>query len=172
MVPPHTAPPRYLPKEPLSIVFGEDPSFPIATISPLMVYGPVEHGATSTANLNTSSADTHRLMNCSKKEVPQPSFYAFCGVRDVAQAHLRAYQTEGAANQRFFVTGGNYSYQMVCDMPRKRFPEIQNRVPEGTPDSGLGAEAYKVTIPKSRDFWLCLSLDRWMNASWTLPGAC
>jgi nucleoside-diphosphate-sugar epimerase len=150
IVPPHTAPPRYLPKELLSIIFGGDASFNIATICPPMVYGPVEHGATSRAKLNTSSADIYRLMNCSKKEVPQTSFYAFCDVRDVAQAHLRAYQTEEAANQRFFVTGGNYSYQVVCDILRKRLPEIQDRVPERTPDSGLVAEACKVDNSKTK----------------------
>lgn len=114
-----------------------------------MVYGPVEHGATSTAELNTSSADIYRLMNCSK-EVPQTSFYAFCDARDVPQAHLRAYQTEEGANQRFFVTGGNHSYQIVCDILRKRLPEIQDRVPKGTPDSGLGAEACKVDNSKTK----------------------
>ena len=115
-----------------------------------MVYGPVEHGITSTAKLNTSSADIYRLMNGSEKKVPQTSFYAFCDVRDVAEAHLQAYQKDGATSQRFLVIGGSYSYQMICDILRMEFPEIRDRVPEGEPGSGLGADVYKVDCSKAK----------------------
>ncbi len=124
--------------------------FSIATICPLMVYGPVEHSLTSTAKPNTSSADIYRLMNGSENEVPQTLFYAFCDVRDVAQARLKAYQREEAANERFFVTGGSYSYQMICDILRKKFPEIKDRGPEGKPGRGLGVDVYKVDNSKAR----------------------
>jgi nucleoside-diphosphate-sugar epimerase len=124
--------------------------FSVSTICPPMVYGPVEHGVTSIAKLNTSSADIYRLMNGSEKDVPQTSFYAFCDVRDVAEAHLKAYQKDEAANQRFFVTGGSYSYQIICDILRKTFPELRDRVPEGKPGSGLGADVYKVDNSKAK----------------------
>jgi nucleoside-diphosphate-sugar epimerase len=126
------------------------PSFSIATICPPMVYGPIGHSVTSTAKLNTSSADIYRLMNGSEKEVPQTAFYAFCDVRDVAGAHLKAYQKDEAANQRFLVTGGNYGYQMICDILRERFPEIRDKVPEGKPGSGVGADVYKVDNSKAK----------------------
>lgn len=124
--------------------------FSIATICPPMVYGPLEHNVTSTAKLNTSSADIYRLMNGSEKEVPQTSFYAWVDVRDVGEAHLKAYETDAAANQRFFVTGGTYSYQIICDILREKFPELKDRVPEGKPGSGLGADVYKVDNSKAK----------------------
>jgi nucleoside-diphosphate-sugar epimerase len=101
-------------------------------------------------NSNTSSADIYRLMNGSEKEVPQTSFYAFCDVRDVAEAHLQAYQKADAADERFLVTGSSYSYQMICDILRKKFPEIKDKVLQGKPSSGLGADVYKVDNSKAK----------------------
>lgn len=125
-------------------------SFHIATICPPIIYGPIQHAITSTDKLNTSSADIYRLMNGSEKEMPQSPFFAFCDVRDVAQAHLQAYQKDEAANQRFFVTGGLYTYQAICDILRDRFPEIRDKVPEGKPGCRLEADVYRLDTSKAK----------------------
>lgn len=130
-------------------VENQKPHFSISTICPPMIYGPVIQGVTSTSHLNTSAADVYRLMNGSSKDVPPTNFFAFCDVRDVAQAHLKAYQTPEAANERFFVTGGSYSYQEICDILRQ-IPEIKDKVPEGKPGSGIGMDVYKVDNSKSK----------------------
>lgn len=100
--------------------------------------------------LNTSSADIYRLMNGSEKEVPPTQFFAFADVRDVARAHRLAYESPRAAGQRYFVTSGNFGYQMICDVLRERFPELRGRTPVGKPGSGVGAEVYKVDNGKAR----------------------
>lgn len=64
--------------------------------------------------------DIYRLVIDSDKEVPQTSFHGYADVLDVAQAHLTAYQDDAAANQRFFITTGSYSYQMISDILRER----------------------------------------------------
>lgn len=124
------------------------PNFTLATICPPMVYGPAVHSVESLDKLNTSSADIYRLMNGSEKTVPETSFYAFVDVRDVAEAHRLAYEKEEAGGERFFVTGGGYSYQEVCDVIRKNVPEVMARTPEGTPGKGNG-EVYRVDGSKA-----------------------
>ncbi len=89
-------------------------------------------------------------MNGSEKEVPTTAFWAFADVRDVAKAHRLAYESPAAADQRYFITSGNYSYQMVCDVIRKNFPEVKDRTPAGKPGSGLGADVYKVSNEKAK----------------------
>ena len=137
-------------KAAFDFVEQQNPKFSISTICPPMIYGPLDHAVSDMSKLNTSAADIYRLMNGSTKEVPPTGFFAFADVRDVARAHRLAYETPGAANQRYFVTGGNFSYQMICDILRT-VPEIEkSKVPEGKPGSGLGAEVYKVDSSKAQ----------------------
>jgi nucleoside-diphosphate-sugar epimerase len=120
-------------KAAFDFVAEHKPNFSIATICPPMVYGPIVHSVADLSKLNTSSADIYRFINGSTKEVPPTPFPAFTDVRDVAQAHLRAYEKAEAAGQRYFITSGNFTYQKVCDIIREKFPELKDRVPEGTP---------------------------------------
>jgi len=123
------------------------PSFTLSTILPPMVYGPAAHEPESVKHLNTSSADIYRLCDGSLSEVPETQFFAFCDVRDVAEAHLKAYETTEPG--RFFTTGGNFTYQMACDIIRESFPDRIRQTPEGTPGQALPA-VYKVDSSKAR----------------------
>jgi nucleoside-diphosphate-sugar epimerase len=111
-----------------------------------MIYGPALH-LTNLDHLNTSSADIYRLMNGSEKTVPDTTFFAFVDVRDVGEAHLPAYETSAAAGQRYFCTAGGYTYQQICDIIRKDFPEKNNLVPEGNPGVEY-PDVYKVDNSK------------------------
>lgn len=122
------------------------PNFQLATICPPMVYGPAFHTISSLEHLNTSSADIYRLMNGSEKTVPKTQYFAFCDVRDVGEAHARAYETHESAGQRYFCTAGGYTYQQVCDIIREDFPEKKALVPEG--EAGDPVDRYKVDNSK------------------------
>ncbi|KAK4993696.1 hypothetical protein LTR50_000307 [Elasticomyces elasticus] len=124
------------------------PNFTVTSLCPPFVYGPNEHTVTDVTHLNTSSADIWRLMNGTEKEVPDTSFWAFADARDVAQAHLKAYETPAAAGQRYLITSGNYSYQQVCDIIRAEVPEARERTPEGEPGKPL-PPVYRVSHEKA-----------------------
>ncbi|TVY49587.1 putative uncharacterized oxidoreductase [Lachnellula occidentalis] len=111
------------------------PQFDVTTVCPPMVYGPSGSVVTDLDHLNTSAADIYRLMNGSCKEVPETSFFAWVDVRDVGEVHARAYESPEAAGQRYLAASGRYTYQKVCDIIRKDFPERRNLVPEGTPNA-------------------------------------
>lgn len=126
------------------------PNFSVSTLCPPMIYGPNLHSVSDLSKLNTSSADIYRLMNGSTKEVPETGFPAFCDVRNVGEAHLKAYESPKAAGQRYFMTAGNFSYQQVCDIIRAEFPELRSRTPEGTPNAPL-PDSFKVDNSKARE---------------------
>lgn len=111
------------------------PNFSVTTICPPMVYGPSGSVISSLDHLNTSMADIYRLMNGSEKTVPDTAFFGFCDVRDVGEAHARAYESAEAAGQRYLTVSSGYTYQEVCDIIRKNFPEKRDTTPEGTPNA-------------------------------------
>jgi nucleoside-diphosphate-sugar epimerase len=89
------------------------------------------------------------LINGSEKEVPETAFFAFVDVRDVGEAHARAYETPEAAGQRYFITAGGYTYQQICDIIRKDFPEKKHQIPEGNPREPY-PDVYKVDNTKAK----------------------
>lgn len=135
-------------------VAKEKPNFDIVTLCPPMVYGPNVNGTATLSKLNTSSADIYRLMSPTNKPtdpVPTNMFWSFVDVRDVALAHLRAYEVPQAGGQRFFLCKGNFSYQQMVDILREKVPEVRDRVPIGKPGSGFGGvELYKTDSSKAQ----------------------
>ncbi|KAF9890129.1 hypothetical protein FE257_006290 [Aspergillus nanangensis] len=129
----------------------ERPGFDVVTICPPMVYGPNMNATASIAHLNESSAEIYRLMTAKPTDpVPPTSFWGSVDARDVAQAHLKAYETPEAGGQRFLVCQDNYSYQQMVDVLREKVPEVKDRVPVGKPHTGLGEEVYGIDNSKSR----------------------
>ncbi|KAF2805675.1 NAD(P)-binding protein [Mytilinidion resinicola] len=125
----------------------EKPNFTISTICPPMIYGPIAQSVTDLSRLNTSAADIYRLFNGTTKEVPATEFPAYADVRDVGEAHVRAYESVGAAQQRYFITGGNMSYREICEIIRE-VPEVKEKVPQAAPGS-KEPEVYKVSNAKA-----------------------
>lgn len=136
-------------KAAFDFVKTQKPNFTVSTICPPMVYGPAAHTIDSLDKLNTSSADIYRLCNGSEKTVPDTQFFAWVDVRDVGEAHRLAYEKPEAAGERYFITNGNFTYQQICDIIRKDFPEKRSLTPEGTPGAPL-PDVYKVSNAKAK----------------------
>ncbi|PYH77464.1 NAD(P)-binding protein [Aspergillus uvarum CBS 121591] len=135
-------------------VRANQPGFTIATILPPLIYGPNINATADLTRLNTSSMDLYRLMAPASRAsdpVPENLFWSFADVRDVAHAHLRAYEVPAAGNERFFICTGNFTYQQFLDALRAGIPEIRDRVPVGRPGTGeVPSDVYTVDTSKSR----------------------
>lgn len=100
-----------------------------------MVLGPVAHYVDSLENANESTKLIWDLINGSQKTVPPSNFWLYIDVRDLALAHILAFEKQEAGNQRILVAGpGNWSFQKLANILRERMPEIRDQVPEGNPD--------------------------------------
>jgi nucleoside-diphosphate-sugar epimerase len=144
-------------------VKNEKPNFSVSTINPPMVFGPIvsfEHHARaysltkykvhpldSLDNMNTSN---QRILAAAqgkfKDEIPPSGVHLWVDVRDVAEAHVAAFEKPDAANKRFFVTAGYFSNKELCQIIKKNFPDFKDLpsdstpggdYPEGTPEKGL-----------------------------------
>lgn len=110
--------------------------FSLTTICPPWIFGPNLNPITNLDYLNESTEDIWKLINGSTKTVPPIDFGGFADVRTVGEAHLKAFEKDEAAGQRFLV-GQHYDYQSAVDAIREAIPELRNCVPEGTPGSGM-----------------------------------
>ncbi|KAE8133670.1 hypothetical protein BDV38DRAFT_295926 [Aspergillus pseudotamarii] len=131
----------------------ENPPFDLVTICPPYVFGPVKNATASLVNLNTSSMDVYRLMSPMSKPshaIPPTSVWVWADVRDVAEAHLKAFEVPEAGGQRFLIAQGKYSYQRIADILRDRVVEVRDRVPVGKPRSGL-SDVYGIDASKSEN---------------------
>jgi nucleoside-diphosphate-sugar epimerase len=113
-----------------------------------MVYGPNVNTVKSLDHLNTSSAEIYHLMDGSQTEVPEAHFFGVVDARDLGEAHALAYESSEAAGQRYLVSGGGYTFQQVCDIIRKNFPQKAHLVPEGTPGAPY-PDVYKLDNSKA-----------------------
>ncbi|RAH84652.1 NAD(P)-binding protein [Aspergillus japonicus CBS 114.51] len=105
-------------------------TFSVATICPPWVFGPALGDPNKGHNrLNESAETIWNLVNGSRAEVPQNDFMAFANVHDVAEAHYQAYTRPEAGGERFLVAGGRFLYQEACEIIRKRFPDLKDKVP-------------------------------------------
>jgi len=107
------------------------------------------HALDSLDNLNTSNKFMLSVAQgkC-KDEIPKnmPPQHLWVDVRDVAEAHVAAFEKPEAANKRFFVTAGYYSNKDICQAIKKNFPKLKDLpsdstpggdYPEGTPGKGM-----------------------------------
>ena len=105
------------------------------------------HALDSLDNMNTSN---QRILSAAqgkfKDEIPPSGVHLWVDVRDVAEAHVAAFEKPDAANKRFFVTAGYFSNKELCQIIKKNFPEFKDLpsddtpggdYPEGTPEKGL-----------------------------------
>jgi nucleoside-diphosphate-sugar epimerase len=112
----------------------EKPNFTIATINPPMVFGPIIHNLDSLENMNTSN---QRILYAAqgkfKDEIPATGVHLWVDVRDVAEAHIAAFEKEEAANKRFFIVAGLFSNKEIAQIIKKEFPQYKDLPSESTP---------------------------------------
>lgn len=108
--------------------------FPTLTaVNPVYVFGPQAFENEVSDKLNTSNEVINSLIQLA----PDGSFDndkgGFIDVRDVARAHLAAFEQPLTFGKRLYMTNGKFSVQMMLDAIHKNF---KLKIPIGTPGSG------------------------------------
>jgi len=108
----------------------EKPSFTLSTICPPLVLGPIVHYLNSLSALNTSNQRVRDLITGkNKQEISETGTFLWTDVRDLALAHVKAFEVPEAAGKRFFVTAGYFSNKEIAEIIRKKFPELDGELP-------------------------------------------
>ncbi|KAK1446599.1 ketoreductase [Colletotrichum cuscutae] len=129
-----------------NFVETEKPSFTLSTICPPMIYGPVKLPVKSLSTINTSNQLLAEvILGKHKAGLPPTGLPLWVDVRDVALAHVRAMEVQGAGGKRFLTTAGFYSNEEMANALWNSFPSMREKLPE--PGSYGGAPS-----PASRSF--------------------
>lgn len=126
-------------------------SFTLATINPVMIYGPVYPGSGDIKHLGTSLGSMYQLMTSGPEaKIPPTSLPFFVDVRDVAEAHRLAFEVNGSRNPgRFLVSGGKYSNEEVCKFWETRLG-LQGKLPSMKDFTGP-PESYEVDVTRAKE---------------------
>lgn len=129
--------------------FVKDPAagarFDLVTVNPPMVFGPVVHHLASLDSINTSNERIVALVQGKWKDaIPDTGVSLWVDVRDVALAHVLAFEKPELAGHRLFTTAGFYSNRQILDAVRKNFPELKDKLPAEDAKGGEAPEKDKV----------------------------
>lgn len=115
------------------------PKFSISAINPTITFGPPVILPSSPSKLNVTLKPVWALFSGESKTVPEPvlGVGAFVDVRDVAQAHLWAYENHEAADgERYITAAGLGPAQAMADILREGYPDRHDVIPLGKPGKG------------------------------------
>lgn len=127
------------------------PGFSLTVLNPPMIYGPVRYKVDSLDSANTSNQTLAEvLLGKHKAGLPPTALPLWVDVRDVAWAHVKAMEMQGAANQRFLITAGHHSNAEMGSIIYDNFPELREKLPDrenmgGAPNPNLQSFGYDTT---------------------------
>ncbi|CAK9438297.1 uncharacterized protein LODBEIA_P25210 [Lodderomyces beijingensis] len=126
----------------------EIPQFTVATVCPGYVLGPQTFPIENKKELNTSAETINKLLKLKPNDKIPKGEGVYIDVRDVAKAHIKAFEEEKAQGQRLLLIAGKYNNQEIVNIIREDFDVLDQILPEGNP------AAAKDFAPR---------LDKWHN---------
>ncbi|GEQ70298.1 hypothetical protein JCM33374_g3974 [Metschnikowia sp. JCM 33374] len=142
---------KFAEKAAWDFVATEKPNFTISYVNPSFVFGPQAFDSEVKNELNTSSEIINSFLKMNG-ESEIPAFKGgFADVRDVAKAHLVAFE-EDLPNQRLLLNSGRVTGQDIADILNENFPSLKGKIPVGKPGYGveIGAGMCKIDNEKTR----------------------
>ncbi|EGW35463.1 uncharacterized protein SPAPADRAFT_132017 [Spathaspora passalidarum NRRL Y-27907] len=120
-------------------VAKEKVNFDISFVNPPYVFGPQAYAVKDKANLNLSNEVVNSVVKLTKGDSIPAEGSVFVDVRDVARAHIVAFENDAAASQRLFTASSRYTLDTIANIINKKFPDTT--VPKG--DESRNEEIYK-----------------------------
>jgi len=133
-------------KAAFNFVANKNPHFDIVTLAPPFVHGPTEQHVDKLCNLSETPRDLYEYVS-GVREIEFPLPDVLVDVRDIADAHLLAYE-RSEPNQRYLIASENFNWQEVLDLTHKFFPN-QTKAKVGNPGVPI-APRLKFDNSKSR----------------------
>ncbi|EGW34178.1 uncharacterized protein SPAPADRAFT_148690 [Spathaspora passalidarum NRRL Y-27907] len=113
----------------LEFVETEKPNFDVSFVTPVYNFGPQAYEVKDKSKLNFSAEVVNTVLKF-KKEDSIPEFgNIFADVRDVAHAHIVAFESKESKGKRLLVASDNFTFDSIAHIINKHFPNVQ--IPQG-----------------------------------------
>lgn len=109
---------------------------PLTVVNPVFVFGPQAFDSEVSATLNLSNETLNQVLKAGPNGEWTNDMGGFIDVRDIARAHLAAFEQESTVGKRLYMTNGKFSVQMVLDIINSKIPKLKGKVPVGNPGTG------------------------------------
>ncbi|RCK65718.1 putative NADPH-dependent methylglyoxal reductase GRP2 [Candida viswanathii] len=132
----YTASKAYSEKEAFEFVKSNKPNFTLAAVNPVFTFGPVEFidEIVGAEKLPSTAEFVNAVLKFPKQMPRIPPFQgAYIDVRDVAKAHVLAFEKEEAQGKRILVEQEKFSFQLLLNIVRENFPDLAEGLPVGDP---------------------------------------
>ena len=110
--------------------------FKLTTVNPGYVFGPQLSDDSVREVLNASCELINGIVHSKPGSDIQPLSGPYIDVRDVAKAHILAFEKEEAFGKRLMLVEGAFSLQQVADIINKEFPQLRESIATGKPGTG------------------------------------
>ena len=124
--------------------------FELTAVNPVYVFGPQMFDKDVKKHLNTSCELVNSLMHLSPEDKIPELFGGYIDVRDVAKAHLVAFQKRETIGQRLIVSEARFTMQDVLDILNEDFPVLKGNIPVGKPGSGATHNTLGATLDNKK----------------------
>ncbi|KAG7196201.1 uncharacterized protein KQ657_000213 [Scheffersomyces spartinae] len=111
------------------IIKEKKPNFSLTTINPPFVFGPQAFDSEIRDTLNTSSEIINQILGLQPESKIPKIFSSWIDVRDVAKAHILAFEKDSAKGKRLLVRSGQFSSFKIVEY-LKEIPQIKDALPE------------------------------------------
>lgn len=124
--------------------------FQLTSITPTCVFGPQLFEEDAGVTLNPSNRFISRMVHSTPELGLEPNCHLeFVDVRDVAKAHLLAFQQENTAGERLGLSNSKFDNQCILDILNSKFPRLRGKISKG-PNPGKGDLHPGCTFDNSR----------------------
>lgn len=122
----------YAEKAAWEFVKNNKPVWKLSTINPSFVFGPQAFDSSIKSNLNTSSEVINNILKLKPDSELPPNKGGWVDVRDVAKAHVIAFEKEEADGKRLLLNSSRFTVQTILDILNSN---LNLNLPKGNPGS-------------------------------------
>lgn len=111
---------------------GDKVKFKLSTVNPVWVFGPQLFDSNATGSLNTSCEYINDIVHSTPETKLDMSIAGgYIDVRDVARAHLVAFQKEEAVGKRLVLCAGRFTLVDIAQTLNEQFPSLKGKIASG-----------------------------------------
>ncbi|KAG7661332.1 uncharacterized protein J8A68_005123 [[Candida] subhashii] len=127
------------------------PNFDISFVNPSFVFGPQAFEIKDKSQLNLSAEVVNSVVKLGRQDKIPEVVGTFVDVRDVARAHIFAFESDKAINKRFLLASEKFSNEKIAYLINEKFPN--SRVPKGDLDKHVRQikKEFNVDTSKTRE---------------------